>query len=157
MGPRGPKNVKSSNIDSFRSLERGQMPDINVINEMEANKLAVITLDSEELKETIITQEHTSPPGKGGILNLNEVILSGDSQKSGRSQSVHSRRSLGKTEMSGDSDRSGKSARRRSPKSKQGAVHLSQIAPGGAQNNPLARKSANSSKRSALQRRSDKT
>ena len=35
-------------------------------------------------------------------------------------------------------------------------MQTSQLPPGGAQNNPAARKSANSSKRSALQRRSDK-
>ena len=89
----------------------------------------MLSLESEELKERIITPENTSP-GKG-MLSLNGNILSG-SQKSDRSQSAQSRRSRGNTEMSNESDRSTKSARRRSPKSKQGAVNLSQLVPSGA-------------------------
>ena len=109
------------NNDSSPEFTKGQVPAIDIIDEQGANKLVIASLESEELKERIITPENTTP-GKG-MLSLNGNILSGGSQKSDRSHTAQSRRSRGNTEMSNDSERSTKSARRRSPKSKQGAVN----------------------------------
>ena len=115
MGQRGPKKVIRSNESEPEFTSKGHVPEINIINEG-VNKLAVITLESEELKEQIITPDQTTQ-GKG-MLSLNGNLLSSGSQKTDRSQSAQSRRSRGNTEMSAESERSTKSARRRSPKSK---------------------------------------